>query len=87
MVREVPNIDGLVCVGYLSQVSEDISASETRINLWIAALKPCWWKEKRREMEKLKMSLALFDPIFFYLQNIYLNGAADMTPFVWNLNL
>ena len=39
MLREVPNIEGLIRLGYLSHVSEDICASSTRINLPIAALK------------------------------------------------
>ena len=37
----MPNIGGLVWLGYLSHVSEDISASRTRINLSIASLKRC----------------------------------------------
>ena len=36
----MPNIDGLVWLGHLMHVSEDISASHTRINLSIAALTP-----------------------------------------------
>ena len=32
----MPNIDGLVCLGYLMHVSEDISASQTR-NIIISA--------------------------------------------------
>ena len=39
--RMVPNIDGLVWLGHLMHVSEDISASQTRINLSIASLKRC----------------------------------------------
>ena len=42
ILREVPNIDGLVWLGYLTHVSEDISASHTRINLPIALLEPCY---------------------------------------------
>ena len=37
----MPNIDGLVWLGNLTHVSEDISAPHTWINLRIAALEPC----------------------------------------------
>ena len=37
----MPNIDGLVWLGYLTHVSEDISAPHTRINLPIALLERC----------------------------------------------
>jgi hypothetical protein len=36
----VPNIDGLVWFGYLTHVSEDISAQHTLINLPTALLEP-----------------------------------------------
>ena len=51
ILREVPNIDGLVWLGYLTHVSEDISALHTRINLPIAALEPCC-KADRSEYNK-----------------------------------
>ena len=35
------NIDSLVWLGYLTRVSEDISASRTPIYLWIATLERC----------------------------------------------
>ena len=37
----MPNIDGLVWLGYLTHVSGDISASRTPIYLWIATLERC----------------------------------------------
>jgi hypothetical protein len=37
----VPNIDALVWLGYLTQISWDISAPHTRISFPIAALEPC----------------------------------------------
>ena len=37
----MPNIDGLVWLGYLTHVSEDISAPHTQIYLSIAPLEPC----------------------------------------------
>ena len=41
ILREVPNIDGLVWLGYLTHVWDDISAPRTRIDLPIASLGPC----------------------------------------------
>ena len=38
ILQEVPNIDSFVWSGHLMHVSEDISASQTWINLSIAAL-------------------------------------------------
>ena len=40
ILREVPNIDRLVWLGYLTHVSDDISAPRYRINLRIALLEP-----------------------------------------------
>ena len=37
----MPNIDGLVWLGYLTHVLEDISAERNRINLRIASLESC----------------------------------------------
>ena len=37
----MPNIDGLVWLGYLTHVLEDISAPRNRINLRIASLESC----------------------------------------------
>ena len=54
----MPNNDSLVWLGYFSHVSEDISASQTRINLPIAALKPCC---KASSSETIK---PIFDNIF-----------------------
>ena len=58
MVAEVPNIDGLVWLGYLTHVSEDISAPNTRINLLIAALEPSC--KVPNLQQKLKCWFSLF---------------------------
>ena len=39
---QVPNIDLLVWLGYFMHIMENISSPQTRINLTIALLKPCF---------------------------------------------
>ena len=67
ILQEVPNIDGLVWLGYLMHVLQDISASRTRINLPIAALKPCF---KADSFEYNKPYLRIFVPLLLGTESI-----------------
>ena len=55
----MPNFDGLVWLGYLTHVFEDISAPRTRISLRIASLESCC-KAERFEYNKAYILEFLF---------------------------